>query len=209
MLIRLANKEADVWLTKRGAYNKCLLRLYRFDNNPISVNYADENSVLGFKKKIKSVIIRKVTFKTIVDSIGQQLVWRTLIDISTKLKSDSIFHFSNTGIWLKIPAFISYKCFTIDTNGKFVKEILSHPAYHYPITIRNMTKQDIGINNILTLYFFDNKIIQTTFCKLWPLIMIKQKPTAKIGLAKTGWQIKHQLLFCYFISILSNGFIYH
>ena len=105
------------------------------DNNLVSVNYADEKSVLDFKKRIKSVIIRKVTFKTIADSIGQQIIWRTLIDISTKAISDSIFHFSDTGIWLKIPAFISYKCFTIDTNGKFVKEILSHPAYHYPITI--------------------------------------------------------------------------
>ena len=135
------------------------------DNNLVSVSYADEKSVLNFKKKIKSVIIRKVTFKTIADTIGQQIIWRTLIDISTKPTSDSIFHFSDTGIWLKISAFISYKCFTIDTNGKSVKEILSHSAYHYPITIRNMTREDIGVNNILILYFFDDKIIQTTFCK--------------------------------------------
>lgn len=135
------------------------------DNNLVSVNYADEKSVLDFKEKINSVIIRKATFKTVADSIGQQIVWRTLIDISTKATSDSIFHFSDTGIWLKIPAFISYKCYTIDTTGKFVKEILSHPAYHYPIAIRNMTREDIGVNNILILYFFDDKMIQTTFCK--------------------------------------------
>jgi len=135
------------------------------DNNLVSVNYADEKSVMDFKEKIKSVIIRKATFKTVADSIGQQIVWRTLIDISTKPTSDSIFHFSDTGIWLKIPAFISYKCFTIDTNGKFVNEILSHPAYHYPIVIRNMTREDIGVNNILILYFFDDKTIQITFCK--------------------------------------------
>jgi hypothetical protein len=136
------------------------------DDSLVSINYGDEKSVLDFKQKIKSVVIRKVTFKTIADSIGQQLIWRTLINISTKPTSDSIFHFSDTGIWLKIPAFISYKCFTIDTNGKFVKEISSHPAFHYPITISKMTKKDIGVNNILTLYFFDSKIIQTTFFKL-------------------------------------------
>jgi len=135
------------------------------DNNLVSVNYADEKSVMDFKEKIKSVIIRKATFKTVADSIGQQIVWRTLIDISTKPTSDSIFHFSDTGIWLKIPAFISYKCFTIDTNGKFVNEILSHPAYHYPIAIRNMTREGIGVNNMLILYFFDDKTIQITFCK--------------------------------------------
>ena len=136
------------------------------DQNLISVDYADEKSIAKFQKTIKSTDIRKITFKTIVGSIGRQIIWRTLIDITTKPTSDSIFHFSDTGIWLKIPAFVSYKCFTIDTNGNLVKEILSHPAFHYPMTIRNMTKQDIGINNILALHFFDDKTIQTTFCKL-------------------------------------------
>ena len=135
------------------------------DNNLVSVSYANEKSVLDFKKKIKSVIIRKVSFKTIADSIGQQIIWKTLIDISTKPTSDTIVHFSDTGIWFKIPAFIAYKCFTIDINGKFVKEILSHPEYHYPITIRNITREDIGVNNILLLYFFDDKTIQITFCR--------------------------------------------
>ncbi len=139
--------------------------LVTIDQNLISVDYADENSIANFQKTIKSTVIKKITFKTMSYSIGQQIVWTTSIDITTKPTSDSVFHFSETGIWLKIPAFVSYKCFTIDTSGNFVKEILSHPAFHFPIAIRNMTKDDIGANNILALYFFDDKIIQTTFCK--------------------------------------------
>jgi hypothetical protein len=139
--------------------------LVTIDQNPISVDYTDESSIANFQKTIKSTVLKKITFKTISDSIGQQMIWTTFIDIATKPTSDSIFHFSESGIWLKIPAFVSYKCFTIDTSGKFVKEILSHPAFHFPIAIGNMTKDDIGANNILALYFFDDKIIQTTFYK--------------------------------------------
>jgi hypothetical protein len=136
------------------------------DNEIIPINYSDEKSVFDFKKKIKTLIIKKVSFKTMSDELGQQGNWRTYINISTKSISDNIFHFSDTLLSMKIPAFVSYKCFTIDSSGNFVKEILSHPAYHYPITIRNMTRESIGVNNILVLYLFDDKIIQTTFCKL-------------------------------------------
>jgi len=136
------------------------------DKKPISKNYADEKSISDFKEKIKATIIKKIIFKTIPLRIGEHIIWETYIDISTKPTSDSIVHYSDTGIWLKIPAFVSYKCFVIDPNGKFVKEILSHPAFHYPMTIRNMTKDDIGADNILVLYFFDDKIIQLIFYKL-------------------------------------------